>query len=254
MKESVWTSEVDFKSECLADSQDIKGCFLFLEKHYLLSQSQLHLTGTILTNKLIMQMMETLNSSQLLFQRQELEGLGTAPPSSSHCFEVNLQSLVQAAGTPCGAGSTVMRRKAPVCPRGGGGPVTVAELCFLSEVINFTLNKRLLTVERGVIHHPDLYFALSLSCPCASGNVLKQTGLLGNGSHPEREGVSPSLPGQKPSPLQLTLAGGNPRASKTVSSFSTVPWTTRLSLEGPDLGRISRTGFMNPESCGQREG
>lgn len=81
MKESVWTSEVDFKSECLADSQDIKGCFLFLEKHYLLSQSQLHLTGTILTNKLIMQMMETLNSSQSCFSRgKSLKGLEQPRP------------------------------------------------------------------------------------------------------------------------------------------------------------------------------
>lgn len=30
MKESAWTSEADFKSECLAGSQDIKGSFFLL--------------------------------------------------------------------------------------------------------------------------------------------------------------------------------------------------------------------------------
>lgn len=66
----MWTSEVNFKSECLAGSQDIKGCFSSLEKHYLLSQFQRHLTGTILINKLITQITETFNFSQLLFGRE----------------------------------------------------------------------------------------------------------------------------------------------------------------------------------------
>lgn len=64
-----------------------------------------------------------------------------------------------------------------------GGPGSVSELLFLSKAISVALNKRLLTVGRRVIHHTDLYFSLSVSCSLASGTVLEQRGLLGNGSH-----------------------------------------------------------------------
>lgn len=82
IKESIWISEVNFQSEWLAGIQDITSCFFSLEKHYLLSQLQLHLTGTILINKLIMQMVEALNWGQLLlgqsFQREAR--LSVPPP------------------------------------------------------------------------------------------------------------------------------------------------------------------------------
>lgn len=90
IKESVWTSEVNFKSECLAGSQDIKGYFFSLEKHYLLSQFQLHLTGTILINKLIIQFTKTLNFSQLLFGTEicELRGRSQLGPTAGHAVSL----------------------------------------------------------------------------------------------------------------------------------------------------------------------
>lgn len=77
------------------------------------------------------------------------------------------------------------RGLAELSPMGGpaGGPGSVSELLFLSKAISVALNKRLLTVGRRVIHHTDLYFSLSVSCSLASGTVLEQRGLLGNGSH-----------------------------------------------------------------------
>lgn len=67
VRDPVWTSEVNFKSECLAGSQDIKRCVFSLEKHYLLSQFQLHLIGTVLINKLITQITKTLCSQPAAF-------------------------------------------------------------------------------------------------------------------------------------------------------------------------------------------
>lgn len=85
-----WTSEVNFKSECLAGSQDIKGYFFSLEKHYLLSQFQLHLTGTILINKLIIQFTKTLNFSPLLsgIEICELRGRSQLSPTASHAVSL----------------------------------------------------------------------------------------------------------------------------------------------------------------------
>lgn len=70
-KESIWAREVNFKSEHLAGFQDIKYCFFFFfpssGKHYLLlSWLQLHFPGIILINKLLTQIIETLNLGQLL--------------------------------------------------------------------------------------------------------------------------------------------------------------------------------------------
>ena len=81
-KELVWTSEVSFKRECLACSQDIKGWLFSLEKHCLLSQLQLYFTGTILINKLITQITETLNLSQLLLGTEMHSGLLEKPSSA----------------------------------------------------------------------------------------------------------------------------------------------------------------------------
>lgn len=107
IKELVWTSEVSFKRECLAGSQDIKGWLFSLEKHCLLSQLQLYLTGTILINKLITQITETLNLSQLLLGTEMLSGL-LEKPSSAPCL-----SLQKA--TPLTAGPTT-------APFQSGGP------------------------------------------------------------------------------------------------------------------------------------
>lgn len=80
IKESVWTSEVNFKSECLAGSQDIKGCFFSLEKHYLPSQFQLHPTGTILINKLITHITKTLSIQPAAFRDRD-EQVSQGKPS-----------------------------------------------------------------------------------------------------------------------------------------------------------------------------
>lgn len=74
---------------------------------------------------------------------------------------------------------------------------------FLSKAISIALNKRLLTVGRGVIHHTDLYFLWCILF-LASGPVLEQTGLLGNGSHREGEAATLlyPLPHQAPNKLQ----------------------------------------------------
>lgn len=94
-------------------------------------------------------------------------------------------------------------------------------LRLLSKAISIALNKRLLTVGREVIHHTDLYFLWCILF-LASGPVLEQTGLLGNGSH--REGEAATLLSSLP--LQLTLAR-HPISFRGTSSFSDGPLTTR---------------------------